>query len=201
MQDTVDKFTEYVESNLSSSQVDYLIDLMTQMVHVSSLMSRKARKKFLECAGLVTLRELKGSQPKSPISVPPSQQNCRNMSFKNSGPIVALASIAGSGNSWVRQLLESATGIYSGDVYCDPAYVKAGMIGEGVDTNNVLAVKIHYVPSFVKKVLKNDKAIYVVRSPFGAILSENNRYIARTSKKYRPLGNFHTMEVDFKYGM
>ena len=41
---------------------------------------------------------------------------------------MALASFEGSGNSWVRQLLESATGIYTGSVYYDPAYVKVGMI-------------------------------------------------------------------------
>ena len=66
------------------------------------------------------------------------------MSFKSLGPIlVGLVSYLGSGNSWVRQLLESATGIYTGTVYRDPAYVEAGMIGEGVHMNNVLAIKLH----------------------------------------------------------
>ena len=200
MPETVAIFNRYIKG-LSSSQVNGLIDMITQTVDVSNLKSGKAKDQFLDCAGLVTLRDLKDSQLESPISLPPSHQHCKKMSFKNSGAVVALISYPGSGNSWVRQLLESATGIYTGAVYCDPAYVKAGMIGEYVMTNNVIAVKVHYDPYSVKKLLNNDKAIYVVRSPFGAILSENNRNIARTSKKYRPLGNFHTVEVDFNYGV
>ena len=50
------------------------------------------------------------------------------MSFQSSGSVIVLASFPGSGNSWVRQLLESATGIYTGALYCDGAYVRAGMI-------------------------------------------------------------------------
>ena len=189
------KFDEYVDS-LSSSQVK---DLVTQTFGMSNLTSSKAQMAFLKCAGMLALK-WHGSQPKSPISLPPSQQHCKKMSFKNSGPVVALASFPGSGNSWVRQLLESATGIYTGAVYCDSAYVKAGMIGEYVITNNVLAVKNHHLPHSVMERLNNDKAIYVVRSPFGAILSENNRIIAKTSEKYRQLGNVHATEVEFNYG-
>ena len=58
------------------------------------------------------------------------------MTFQSSGPIVALGSFPGSGNSWVHELLESATGIY---IVMDHNYVAAGMIGEGVTTDNVIA--------------------------------------------------------------
>ena len=193
---TVSKVYKYISNTFSPSQVTSLV---ARMVDVANL-SAKAQQQFLYCAGLVVLRNLNGSQPKTPIPAPPSRQHCRKMSFKTSGPVIALSSCPGSGNSWVRQLLESATGIYTGAVYCDPAYVKAGMIGELIDTNNVLTVKTHYVPSYVSKILRNDKAVYVVRSPFGTILAENNRNIARMSKKYKQK-DFHTEEVDFNYGM
>ena len=192
---TVGKVYKYIAKVFSPSQVT---NLVARMVDVANL-SAKAQKEFLYCAGLVVLRNLNGSQPKTPIPAPPSLQHCKKMSFKNSGPVIALSSVPGSGNSWVRQLLESATGIYTGAVYCDPAYVKAGMIGELIDTNNVLAVKTHYVPTYVSKIMHNDKAIYLVRSPFGTILAENNRNIARMSKKYKQK-DFHTEEVDFNYG-
>ena len=182
-------------NNLSPSQVE---DLTTQMLGVNNLTTFEAQLNFLKCSGRFILRQLHGSQPNSPISMPQSHQHCKKMSFKNSGPIVVLASVPGSGNSWVRQLLEAATGIYTGAVYCDPAYFKAGMIGELIDTNNVLVVKNHHLPYSVKKLLNNDRAIYIVRSPFGAILSEHNRNIA---SKYRQLGNVHALEVDFNYGM
>ena len=195
------KFHKYVRS-LSSSQIE---DVIRQM-RVSNLTLRKSQENFLRCTGIKLLRKLRGKKLKckhlsSSLNIPQSCQHCKNMSFQSSGPVVVLASVPGSGNSWVRQLLESATGIYTGAMYCDSSYVNAGMIGEGVDTNNVIAIKAHYAPSFVKKLLNNDKAIYIVRSPFGAILSENNRNVARTSKKYTTLGDSHIVEVDYKYGM
>ena len=189
------QFDKYVH-NLSPSQVE---DLLLQIVGENNLTTRKAQEEFLKCAGILTLRQVYAPYPNLPIPMFPSQQYCKKMSFKSSGPVVALSSVPGSGNSWVRQLLESATGIYTGAVYCDPAYVKAGMIGELIDTNHVLAVKLHYVPTFVRQILHNDKAIYIVRSPFGAILSEHNRNIARNSKKYTSLGDSHVLEVDFNY--
>ena len=168
---------------------------------MTNLNTRKAQQEYLKCAGIQTLRSTKDSPLNPPIPIPSNNQNCKKMSFKSSGPVVALSSIPGSGNSWVRQLLESTTGIYTGAVYCDPSYVTAGMIGEGMTTNNVLVIKLHYAPTFVKNYLHNDKAIYIVRSPFAAILAENNRNVARVSKKYLALGDSHVMEVDFKYGM
>ena len=55
------------------------------------------------------------------------------MIFQSSGPIVALGSFQGSGNSWVREL-ESVS------YWClYHNYVAAGMIGEGVTTDNVIA--------------------------------------------------------------
>ena len=178
---------EYIES-LPSSQVSYMV---TQMVGVSNLTSRKAKEQFLKCAGFTILQELELSQLNSTIPIPESQQHCKQKSFKSSGPVVALVSYPGSGNSWVRQLLESATGIYTGAVYCDPAYVEAEMIGEGVQTNNVLAIKLHQEPFDANQFLDNEKAIYIVRSPFGAILAENNRFE----------GGSHTLEADYNYSM
>ena len=191
------KFYNYI-THLSSSQVE---DLVRQL-GVSNLTSRKVQEQFLKCGGMLTLRRLQGPQPETPIPVIPSHQKCKKMSFKSSGPLVSLSSVPGSGNSYVRQLLESATGVYTGSVWCDGSYINTGMIGEGVETNNVLAVKLHYYnPTGTKKVLNNDKSIYIVRSPFGAILSEHTRNVARNSKKYLSLGDSHVMEVHFNYGM
>lgn len=194
------KFHAYIQ-RLSPSQIAGVVRYMG----MSNLTLRKSQEKFLQCSGSGLFRSLRGKHLKcqhfsSSLNIPSSRQQCKNMSFQSSGPVVALSSIPGSGNSWVRQLLESATGIYTGAVYCDHSYIKAGMIGEGVDTRNVLAIKAHYVPSFVKKLLNIDKAIYIIRSPFGAILSEHNRNVARESKKYASLGDSHIVEVDYKYG-
>ena len=199
LSDNQPKFNQYTET-LSAFQTE---DLVRQM-GISNLTSVKARKQFLQCTGIFLLRELKGKQSKSPLRIPPSSQHCKHMSFKTSGPIVALSSFPGSGNSWVRQLLESTTGIYTGSVYYDPAYVKVGMIGENIRTNNVLVVKMHGLPSHVKRVLHNNKAIYIVRNPFGVILAEHNRNTVRIFKKLHKnstAGNTHLIEVNFNYGM
>ena len=188
-------FGTYVD-HLPASQVERLVRLMG----VTNLNTRRAQQEYLKCAGIFTLRSMKDSLPNPPIPVPSNHQDCKKMSFKTSGPVVALSSIPGSGNSWIRQLLESATGIYTGAVYCDTSYVTAGMIGEGMTTNSVLVVKMHFAPTFVRSYLHNEKAIYVVRSPFAAILAENNRNVARVSEEYLALGDSHVMEVDFKYG-
>ena len=194
------KFIKYVDS-LSVSQVAGVI----KKFGVDNLTTRKSQNKFLKCTGITLLRKLHRKMPEcehlsSSLNIPPSSQQCKNMSFQSSGPVVALASYPGSGNSWVRQLLESATGIYTGAVYCDPSYINAGMMGEGIDTENVIAIKAHHGPSFIKKLLNNDKAIYIVRSPFEAILAEHTRSIASSSKKYASLGNSHTVEINYKYG-
>ena len=85
----------------------------------------------------------------------------------------------------------------------DPAYVKVGMIGENINTKNVLVVKVHGSPSKVKRVTHIDKAIYIIRNPFGVILAEHNRNTAKISKMLDKnyTGNTHLLEVDFNYGM
>jgi hypothetical protein len=46
--------------------------------------------------------------------------------------VVALASFPGSGNTWVRYLLQQATGILTGSVYKDYALLKNGFPAENV---------------------------------------------------------------------
>lgn len=56
---------------------------------------------------------------------------------------VALASFPGSGNTWVRGLLEKATGICTGSIYCDGTLLVSGMAGEFMQSGTVIAVKTH----------------------------------------------------------
>ena len=158
---------------------------------VNNLTSKFAQKQFLNCAARYLLRN-------SSVLIPQSHQACKTMSFQRSGPIVALGSVPGSGNSWVRQLLESATGVYTGAVYCDNSYIEEGMFGEGV-TENVIAIKTHYSPNETKKLINHDidKAIYIVRNLFECILSENNRELA---KRLPNKIERHVIEVDYNYG-
>ena len=198
----IDEGKEYVLNNNSSRFVRSLSPLLVQTLfremELKNLKSEIAQNQFLKCAA----KQLIVSNVS--MHLPPIHQHCTKMSFKNSGPVVALASYPGSGNSWVRQLLESSTGVYTGTVYCDKSYIEVGMIGEGITTNNVIAIKTHYPYTRVKKQMNPDKVIYIVRSPFKCILSENNRRLVK--KAYRESNGMlskketHILEVDYNYG-
>jgi len=106
--------------------------------------------------------------------VPTEQyQTCKKLSFKKQRGVVGLISYPGSGNSWVRQLLETSTGVFTGSVYCDKSYIQAGMFGEGVRSEFVVAVKCHNCRMGTLK--QFSKVIYVVRNPFDTFLAEFTR--------------------------
>ena len=122
--------------------------------------------------------------------------NCKNMSFRDSGIPTMLVSFPGSGNSWVRQLLESTTGIYTGsDRDCDLDYIKIGMLGEGITSQNVIGVKFHWGKLPADWPFK--KVIYIIRNPYDAIAAEYQRSsITAKFKKHTELSiNPHLTEL------
>lgn len=98
------------------------------------------------------------------------------------GPLTAIVSFHGSGNTWVRYLIEQVTGIFTGSIYCDPVLRKM-FPGEFVASSNVVVVKTHHadttdLPKDVQLEAnkeKYDRAIVLVRDPFDALVSEANR--------------------------
>ena len=71
---------------------------------------------------------------------------CRFMSQSDRAP-VALVSHPGSGNTWLRGLLETATGVCTGAVYCDFSLRAKGFTAEFIVSGAVLVVKTHLFPS------------------------------------------------------
>ena len=102
--------------------------------------------------------------------------------LKNKSPLVALVSFHGSGNTWLRYLLEQASGIFTGSIYCDEV-LKSIFPGESVVSGNVIAIKTHHadattLPKDVQLATgreKYDKAVLLIRDPFDALVSEANR--------------------------
>jgi len=89
------------------------------------------------------------------------------------GKAVALASFPGSGNTWLRYLLQQATGISTGSVYKDYALLKNGFPAENISNGSVLAVKTH---EWGREAMQPfDSAILVVRDPFSSLRAEFNR--------------------------
>ena len=56
-----------------------------------------------------------------------------NMMFRppnHSNPVTALVSFPGSGNTWMRRIIEEVTGLYTGAIYCDTMLKTNGFYGE-----------------------------------------------------------------------
>ena len=123
------------------------------------------------------------------VTTPLGQVSCRFMNGTGRKP-VALVSETGSGNTWVRGLLEKGTGVCTGAIYCDPALRISGMAGEFVTGSSVLVVKTHTPDYQWEGVAHPDResdpehedgkygaAILLVRNPFDAFVSEWNRFV------------------------
>ena len=59
---------------------------------------------------------------------------CSYSSFRDPNkpkiPVVGLATVPGSGNTWTRLLVQRLTGILSGSIYWDRALFESGLVGE-----------------------------------------------------------------------
>lgn len=107
------------------------------------------------------------------VSTTRSDNNEFRDSHVGGKPLAALASFPGSGNTWLRYLLQQATGILTGSVYKDYGLLKSGFPAESIANSSVLLVKTHEWGSHVWE--KFGKAILLVRDPAKAILAEFNR--------------------------
>ncbi|XP_076062905.1 uncharacterized protein LOC143037994 isoform X2 [Oratosquilla oratoria] len=120
-------------------------------------------------------------------------ENCKNFSTTfakpKSLPTAALASFPSSGNTWVRYLIDSSTGIYTGSMYDDNSLTRRGMFGEGVpyDAGITILQKSHgYTTGDAMKLPHEERVkmnhmeelgnggIIVVRNPFKALISHRH---------------------------
>ena len=149
--------------------------------YCTSLLTRKELTAFKQCQDEV-LRKT-GVHPNS------IESSCRFMNGTGR-KVVGLVSETGSGNTWVRGLLEKATGVCTGAIYCDAALRNSGMIGENVTGSSVLVVKTHTPDYQWLGVSHPDRqsdpihtdgyyqaAIILIRNPFHAFVSEWNRFV------------------------
>ena len=101
---------------------------------------------------------------------------------------VALVSARGSGNTWTRGLLERASGICTGFIFCDTIMRANGYVGETVKSGKVIVVKTHStVPKWKcasNRYSKGDDADYgsailILRNPVNSAIAEWNRRSAQ----------------------
>ncbi|XP_007894880.2 WSC domain-containing protein 1 [Callorhinchus milii] len=89
--------------------------------------------------------------------------------------MVALSSFPGAGNTWVRHLIEHATGYYTGSYYFDGTLYNKGFRGEKDywKSGRTICVKTH--ESGKREIQTFDAAILLIRNPYKALMAEYNR--------------------------
>ncbi|XP_046945652.1 WSC domain-containing protein 1 isoform X2 [Lynx rufus] len=91
---------------------------------------------------------------------------------------VALSSFPGAGNTWVRHLIEHATGFYTGSYYFDGTLYNKGFKGEKDHwrSRRTICVKTH--ESGRREIEMFDSAILLIRNPYRSLVAEFNRKCA-----------------------
>ena len=123
------------------------------------------------------------------LTAEPSRSVCHFLNARDRAP-VALASFHGSGNTWVRGLLQAATDVCTGAIYCDTTLRRSGFPGESLGSGKTLVIKTHqtnpnYPPKIVDKHFEKKRAdipvyssaICIIRNPLNALVAEWNRLI------------------------
>ncbi|CAH1797677.1 unnamed protein product [Owenia fusiformis] len=101
-------------------------------------------------------------------------------------PHIALVSVPGSGNTWVRHLIQQATGIYTGSIY-NETKLDQEIFPNDPKNNSVIVTKRHTRWSEKNGITK---AILLVRTPFDAIVAAFNRIDTKNKTETAPKKRF-----------
>ena len=121
----------------------------------------------------------------------PQQSTCVFVNGSRRHPM-GLASYPGSGNTWVRGLLQKVTGLCTGAIYCDITLRQRGFPGESIRSGVAFLVKSHqtdprwqgvkYGPEAPFTYFKHLRdvpvfsgGVFILRNPFHAIVAEYKR--------------------------
>ena len=121
----------------------------------------------------------------------PMNCTCVLKSTERRNEMVGLVSLPGSGNTWIRGLLEQVTNICTGSMWCDANLRATQFCAEGMRGTRVLVVKNHdsevrwrgqLLPLGTDNIAKPqfDRVVFIHRNPFKSIVAEHNRAIARS---------------------
>ncbi|XP_014665286.1 PREDICTED: WSC domain-containing protein 1-like [Priapulus caudatus] len=89
-------------------------------------------------------------------------------------PVVALASAPGSGNTWLRYLIEMTSGVFTGSIYKDKDLMARQFVGERQRRNDgtTIVVKSHKNMRSVVLAVNGSGAILIVRHPYRCIVAD-----------------------------
>ena len=167
----------------------------------------KIDKMHKENCHVSSFRKIQKYLKVNPELVSMKENDCDFMKGTNREP-VALVSPPGSGNTWLRGLLERATGYCTGYVTCDYTMLTRGFIGENINSGSVLVVKTHSPKAqwtrgrIANKILRKiarrigirtdpgfSSAIVLLRNPYDSLIAEWNRILANHNQLGMQLNN------------
>jgi hypothetical protein len=96
----------------------------------------------------------------------------KKSSSEDENLVTGLASFPGSGNTWIRHILQQATGIYTASVYKETLSLTNGIPLQMINSS-ALVVKTHKYGRSEYRLF--DKAVLLIRDPLKSILAEYNR--------------------------
>ena len=144
---------------------------------------------FLSKSDTMHLKRCGQMTSESQSGVKIEQSTCTFLPYKDRTP-VALSSPPGSGNTWLRGLLERATGVCTGYGLCDTEMRARGFLGEQIVSGKVLVVKTHNsIPQWVGERVRVSwegsygSAVLLIRNPVQAVIAEWNRIMTLEMKK------------------
>ena len=133
----------------------------------------------------------------------------------NTLPSRALVSYPGSGNTWIRYLIEGATGVYTGSIFNDRSILRAGHYGEGRDykDGSTILQKTHHRSLYVDRYKEyglqwredhiqtfQGRAVLVIRNPYKAILSYWNFFNTKSHTSVIGENSFESLKFkDFVF--
>lgn len=105
-------------------------------------------------------------------------------------------SFPGSGNSWLRYLIENASGYFTGSVYNDAQLYNSGLMGELQPPNDgtTIVQKTHHntagavkdIKGYVKlsELMFGYRGILLIRNPYDALISYRNFLRSQSGNKH-----------------
>jgi hypothetical protein len=111
-------------------------------------------------------------QKKDPATQWCTELHLINRSSSQYNSTTALASFPGSGNTWLRFILQQATGIYTSSVYGESSSL-TNWQHLRMKNSSVIAIKTHRYANKDLEIF--DKAVLLIRDPLKSILAEYNR--------------------------
>ena len=131
----------------------------------------------------------------------PRQAKCSILKFgeeKQFFPPIPLLSMPGAGNTWLRHVIQQATGFYTGSIYNDKSLLLGNFKGETQTFNNgrTFTIKMHR-PLYYKFNTTVPKCIFLLRNPKFACIADVKRMLSRIHRRNSTLDvDHHTAVFD-----